>query len=131
MGWNKTKCIILLRKTASEFQLLTIIEVWCSFLLHLYSPINLDHRIIEWPGLKRTIMTIEFHPPYYVQGHQPLDQAAQSHISLALNASRVGVSTASLGNLLQCVTTLCVKDGYHKHHVKFEPCEFLCSQITL
>ena len=39
-----------------------------------------DHRIIEWPGLKRTTMIIEFQPPCYVQGHQPPDQAAQSHI---------------------------------------------------
>ena len=30
--------------------------------------------------------------------------------SLALNASRDGASTASLGNLFQCVTTLCVKN---------------------
>ena len=37
--------------------------------------------IIEsWPGLKRTTMIIEFQPPCYVQGHQPPDQAAQSHI---------------------------------------------------
>jgi len=40
--------------------------------------------IIEWPGLKRTIMTIEFQPLCYVQGHQPLDQAAQSHIQPGL-----------------------------------------------
>ena len=37
------------------------------------------HRIIEWPGLKRK-MNIEFQPPCYVQGCQPADQAAQSHI---------------------------------------------------
>jgi len=30
--------------------------------------------------LKRTAMIIEFQPPCYVQGHQPPDQAAQSHI---------------------------------------------------
>jgi len=29
--------------------------------------------------------------------------------SLALNASRDGASTASLGNLFQCVITLCVE----------------------
>ena len=38
------------------------------------------HRIIEWPGLERTITIIQFQPPCYVQGHQPVDQAAQSHI---------------------------------------------------
>ena len=38
------------------------------------------HRIIEWPGLKRTAVIIEFQPPCYVQGRQQPDQAAQSHI---------------------------------------------------
>ena len=40
----------------------------------------LNHRIIEWLGLKRTSKIMEFQCPCYVQGHQPLDQAAQSHI---------------------------------------------------
>ena len=35
------------------------------------------HRIIEWPGLKRTTMIIHFQPPCYVQGCQPPDQPAQ------------------------------------------------------
>ena len=39
-----------------------------------------SYRIIEWPGLKRTKIIIQFQPPCCVQGHQPLDQAAQSHI---------------------------------------------------
>jgi len=46
------------------------------------------HRIIERPGLKRTTMIIKFQPPCYVQGRQPPDQAAQSHIQpgcLSLN----------------------------------------------
>ena len=38
------------------------------------------HGILEWPGLKRTTMINGFQPPCYVQGHQPPDQAAQSHI---------------------------------------------------
>jgi len=42
------------------------------------------HRIIEWPGLNRSTVTIEFQPPCYVQGHQPPDQAAQSHIQPGL-----------------------------------------------
>jgi len=41
-------------------------------------------RIIEWPGLKRTTMTIWFQPPCYVQSRQPADQAAQSHIQPGL-----------------------------------------------
>ncbi len=28
------------------------------------------HRIIEWLGLKKTTMIIQFQPPCYVQGHQ-------------------------------------------------------------
>jgi len=39
---------------------------------------------IEWPGLKRTAMIIKFQPPCYVQGRQPPDQAAQSHIQPGL-----------------------------------------------
>jgi len=45
------------------------------------------HRIVEWPGLKRSTMIIEFQPPCYVQGHQPQDQAAQSHIQPGLEGS--------------------------------------------
>ena len=47
--------------------------------LPIFSVCSLD-RIIEWPGLKRTTMIIWFQPPCYVQGRQPADQAAQSHI---------------------------------------------------
>ena len=38
--------------------------------------------------------------------------------SLALNACRDGASTASLGNLFQCVTTLCVKKFYAHSNTK-------------
>jgi len=41
---------------------------------------TLQYLIIEWPGLKRTTMIIEFQSPCCVQGHQPPDQAAQNHI---------------------------------------------------
>ena len=41
-------------------------------------------RIIEWPGLKRIAMIIEFQPTCCMQGRQPLDQAAQSHIQAGL-----------------------------------------------
>ena len=40
--------------------------------------------IIEWPGLKRTTMITKFQPPCCVQGRQPPDQAAQSHIQPGL-----------------------------------------------
>jgi len=43
-----------------------------------------------------------------VANHQTRLPSAPS--SLALNASRDGASTASLGNLFQCVTTLWVKN---------------------
>jgi len=63
-------------------------------------------RIIDWPGLK---WSSSFNPHCYVQGRHPLNQAAQSHIQpVALNAFR-DASTTSLGNLFQCITTLCVK----------------------
>jgi len=34
-------------------------------------------------------MTIEFQPPCYVQGHQPPDQAAQSHIQPGLECLQI------------------------------------------
>jgi len=88
-------------------------EVYPNCLLSevLNVPLNLQiHRIIEWPGLKRTTMIIEFQPPCYAQGCQPPDQAAQSHIQPGLECPRDGASTTSLGNLFQCVTTLYVKN---------------------
>jgi len=68
-----------------------------------YSWIEWYHRIIEWPGLKRTTMINEFQPPCYVQGHQPPDQTAQSHIQPGLECLQ------GWGILFQCDTTLCVK----------------------
>jgi len=65
-----------------------------------------DHRIIDYPGLNRPTMGIAFPPPCYVQGRQPPDQAAQSHIQPGLEClSRDGASTTSLGNLFQCIVT--------------------------
>ena len=52
---------------------------------------------------------IEFQPPCCVQGHQPLDRAAQSHIQPGLECLQDGVSTTSLGSLFQCITILWVK----------------------
>ena len=58
-----------------------------------------NHRLIEWPGLERTTMLIQFQPPAMcrVANQQPRLPRATS--SLALNAFRDGASTASLGNL--------------------------------
>jgi len=41
-------------------------------------------RPAEWLGLKRTSKIIWFQPLCYVQGRQPPDQAAQSHIQPGL-----------------------------------------------
>ena len=60
---------------------------------------QVSHRILEWPGLKRTTVLIQFQPPAMcrVANQQPRLPRATS--SLALNACRDGASTASLGNL--------------------------------
>jgi len=55
-------------------------------------------------------MIIELLPPCSVQGHQPADQAAQSHIQPGLECLQGWGIHNSLGNLFQCVTTLCVKN---------------------
>ena len=68
------------------------------------------HRIIEWPGLKRTTMIIEFQPPYCVQGLQSLDQAAQSHSQPGHEClQRRGIHNL-LGQPVQCISTLWVKN---------------------
>ena len=69
-----------------------------------------DHRITEWPGLKRTTVIIEFQPPCYVPGHQPPDQAAQSHIQPGLERLQGWGTHSLLGQPVQCVTTLWVKN---------------------
>jgi len=58
------------------------------------------HRIIQWPGLKRTTMLIQFQPPAMcrVANHQTRLPRATS--SLALNASRDDCTVElSLGDL--------------------------------
>jgi len=61
-------------------------------------------------GWKGPQWSSSFNPPAMcsVANHQTRLPRATS--SLALNASRDGASTASLGNLFQCVTTLWVKN---------------------
>ena len=62
-------------------------------------PTVMNHRITERPGLQRPTMLIQFQPPAMrrVANQQPRLPRATS--SLALNASRDGASTTSLGNL--------------------------------
>ena len=50
--------------------------------------------------------------PCYVQCRQPADQAAQSHIQPGLQCLPGWGIHASLGNLFQCVTTLCMKNFF-------------------
>ena len=55
-------------------------------------------------------MLIQFQPPAMCRVANQQTRLPRATSSLALNASRDGASTASLGNLFQCVTTLCVKN---------------------
>ena len=80
-------------------------NLWADMVYWLVSII-----ITEWPGLKRTTMIIKFQPPCYVQGRQPADQAAQSHIQPGLECLQGWGIHNILGQLFQCVTTLCVKN---------------------
>lgn len=70
-----------------------------------------NYRTIGWPEMKRTILIIKFQPPpamCRVTNH--LTRLPRATSSLTLNASRNEASTISLGNLLQCVTILWVKN---------------------
>ena len=70
-------------------------------------------RIIEWPGLKRTTMIIWFQPPAMSRVTNQQTRLPRAISSLALNASRDGASTASLGNLFQVAVSSC---DTHLHH---------------
>jgi len=48
--------------------------------------------------------------PCYVQGHQPADQAAQSHIQPGPECLQQQGIHSLLGQPVQCVTTLCMKN---------------------
>ena len=68
---------------------------WCWGCSKMGTDPALSHGIIiEWPGLKRTTVIIEFQPPAMcrVANHQTRLPRATS--SLALNASKDGASTA-------------------------------------
>ena len=47
--------------------------------------------------------------PYHLQGHQPADQAAQSHIQPGLECLQGWGIHSLLGQPVQCVTTLCMQ----------------------
>jgi len=54
------------------------------------------HRIIEWFRLEGTLKNTSFQTPCHGQGHLSLDQAAQSHIQLALeHVQGVGIHSSS------------------------------------
>ena len=55
-----------------------------------------NHRFIEWPGLKRTTMTIDFQPPAMHRVANQQTRLPRATSSLALNACRDGASTACL-----------------------------------
>ena len=61
---------------------------------------NINHRILEWPGLQRPTVLIHLQPPAMcrVTNQQPRLPRATS--SLAWNACRDGASTADLAQLI-------------------------------
>ena len=83
-------------------------------------------------------MTIEFQPPCYVQGCQPADQAAQSHIHPGLECLQRWGIHGLLGQPVQCVTTLCTKNFLLIFNLNFlsqfktiPPCPCFCIYIHI
>ena len=62
--------------------------------------------VIEWPGLKRPTVLIQFQPPAVCRAANQQPRLPRATSSLAWNACRDGASTASLGSLVQCVIIL-------------------------
>jgi len=71
----------------------------------------LSMYFIEWLGFEGTFQTISFQSSAIGRDANHHTRLLTAPSSLALNASREGTSTASLGNPFQCLTTLCAKDG--------------------
>ena len=83
------------------------------------------HRIIEWPRLKRTIMITKFQPPCYVQGHQPLDQDAQSCIQPGLECLQGwGIHGRGIHNLFEQPVPVC-------HHPALLECWAALADVLL
>jgi len=64
-----------------------------------------DHRITEWPGLKRATMIISFQPPAMcrVATHQTRLPRATSSLGSSISAVRVGKSSLEVGSMLWAV----------------------------
>ena len=77
-----------------------------------------NHRIMQWPGLKRTTVIIEFQSPCYVQGCQPLDQDAQNHIQPGLEC----LQGWGIHNLLGQPVPVC-------HFLLISNLNFLCPSL--
>ena len=69
----------------------------------------LQNRIIESVELKGTSEGNLVQLPCNEQGHHSWIRLPRALSSLALNVSRDGASTTTLGSLCQCLTTLTVK----------------------
>ena len=75
----------------------------------------MSHRIIEsYNGLswKESLRSSSYNPSAIGRDTSHCTRLLKAPSSLALNASREGASTASLGNLFQCPTTLTVNNFF-------------------
>jgi len=99
--------------TADILMLILLAKLFCSLgeaailiLLVLCASLQ-RNRIIEWVGLEGTC---------YGQGHLQLDQVAQSPVQPDPEHFPGLASTASLGNLFQCLTTCIIKNLFHTYN---------------
>ena len=69
-----------------------------------------DHRVTDM--FERTLKGHLIQCPCNEEGHPWLDQVLRAPSSLTFNVSKDKASTTTLGNLLQCLTTLTVKNFF-------------------
>ena len=110
-NWGILCLILSLTQTSPGSVIwLSVIVIWSTWNGAGVRALQMNPRILERPGLKRTTMTITFQPPAVCKVANQQTRLPRATSSLALNASRDGASTASLDNLFHCVTTLWVKN---------------------
>ena len=94
---------------SKEYRLFSVFQC---FLVRTKEKESLNHRVIEWLEMEGTLKIIPFQPPAIGRDTSLQTMLLTAPSSLALSVSREGASTASLGNLFQCLTTLRVKDFF-------------------
>lgn len=107
LPWKKTAIKLSLGKKLEAFHF----GPW-SLITQLHPTRHTNHRVIERVGLEQTLKIILSHVPVKGKDTSHQSRLLKALHSLPLNTASAGVSTTSLGNLFQQLTTLTIKNFF-------------------